>query len=118
MAEKDHRRVVGDLGEGAGQVDRAAREVGEPRDPEAPAVAGIDDLSGKVVHVRRASSYHESLLALNARFRNENKPEAKLVLVPDALEDEDMMEMLNVGLLQAMVADDWKAIAKAGIKLD
>ena len=33
----------------------------------------------------------------------------KLVLVPDALEDEDMMEMLNAGLLQAMVVDDWKA---------
>ena len=33
----------------------------------------------------------------------------KLVLVPDALEDEDMLEMLNAGLLQAMVVDDWKA---------
>jgi membrane-bound lytic murein transglycosylase MltF len=32
-----------------------------------------------------------------------------IVLVPDALEDEDMMEMLNAGLLQAIVVDDWKA---------
>jgi membrane-bound lytic murein transglycosylase MltF len=31
------------------------------------------------------------------------------VLVPDALEDEDMMEMLNTGLLEAIVVDDWKA---------
>jgi membrane-bound lytic murein transglycosylase MltF len=31
------------------------------------------------------------------------------VLVPDALEDEDMMEMLNAGLLEAIVVDDWKA---------
>src|SRR6185369_17488309 len=30
-------------------------------------------------------------------------------LVPDALEDEDMMEMLNAGLLQIIVVDDWKA---------
>jgi len=29
--------------------------------------------------------------------------------VPDALEDEDMMEMLNAGLLDAIVVDDWKA---------
>lgn len=77
--------------------------------PSSPAVASIDTLSGKTVHVRRASSYYESLLALNARFKDESKPEAKLVLVPDALEDEDMMEMLNVGLLQAIVVDDWKA---------
>ena len=33
----------------------------------------------------------------------------KLVLVPDALEDEDMLEMMNAGLLQAIVVDDWKA---------
>jgi membrane-bound lytic murein transglycosylase MltF len=31
------------------------------------------------------------------------------VLVPDALEDEDMMEMLNTGLFEAIVVDDWKA---------
>ena len=31
------------------------------------------------------------------------------MLVPDALEDEDMMEMLNAGLLEAIVVDDWKA---------
>jgi membrane-bound lytic murein transglycosylase MltF len=31
------------------------------------------------------------------------------VLVPDALEDEDMLEMMNAGLLQVMVVDAWKA---------
>jgi membrane-bound lytic murein transglycosylase MltF len=31
------------------------------------------------------------------------------VTVPDALEDEDMLEMLNAGLLEATVVDDWKA---------
>jgi len=37
------------------------------------------------------------------------KPAANLVFVPDALEDEDMMEMLGAGLLEAIVVDDWKA---------
>ena len=32
-----------------------------------------------------------------------------LRLVPDALEDEDMMEMLNAGLIRIMVVDQWKA---------
>jgi membrane-bound lytic murein transglycosylase MltF len=77
--------------------------------PKSPAVASTDDLSGKTVHVRKASSYYESLEALNGRFKKEGKPATKLVLVPDALEDEDMMEMLNVGLLQIIVVDDWKA---------
>jgi membrane-bound lytic murein transglycosylase MltF len=77
--------------------------------PKSPAIASADDLSGKTVHVRKASSYYESLVALNERLAKEGKPAAKLVLVPDALEDEDMMEMLNAGILEAIVVDDWKA---------
>jgi len=77
--------------------------------PKSPAIASTDDLAGKTVHVRKASSYYESLEALNGRFKKEGKPAAKLVLVPDALEDEDMMEMLNAGLLEVIVVDDWKA---------
>ncbi len=77
--------------------------------PKSPAIASTADLAGKTVHVRRASSYYESLEALNGRFKKEGKPALKLVHVPDALEDEDMMEMLNAGLLQAIVVDDWKA---------
>ncbi|HKA61153.1 MAG TPA: transporter substrate-binding domain-containing protein [Methylomirabilota bacterium] len=77
--------------------------------PKSPAIASVDDLSGKTVHVRKSSSYFESLTALNARLGKAGKPPAKLVLVPDALEDEDMMEMLNAGLFELIVVDDWKA---------
>ena len=57
--------------------------------PKAPPIKTTDDLSGATVHVRRASSYYESLQALNERFAKEGKPPVKLVLLPDALEDED-----------------------------
>jgi membrane-bound lytic murein transglycosylase MltF len=77
--------------------------------PKSPAIATADDLSGKTVHVRKASSYHGSLEALNGRFAKEGKAAMKIVLVPDALEDEDMLEMLNTGILEAIVVDDWKA---------
>src|SRR5512143_4054102 len=76
--------------------------------PKSPAIATPDDLSGKTVHVRKASSYYESLVELNGRLGKGGKPAAKLVLVPDALEDEDLMEMLNAGLFEAIVVDDWK----------
>ena len=72
-------------------------------------VATAEALSGKTVHVRWTSSYHDSLVALNQRLAQDGKPAIKLVAVPDELEDEDMMEMLNVGLLQYIVVDDWKA---------
>jgi len=77
--------------------------------PASPAISALDDLSGKTVHVRQSSSYYASLSALNERFRRSGSPEVRLVLVPDALEDEDMLEMMNAGLLEAIVVDDWKA---------
>lgn len=66
-------------------------------------------LSGKTVHVRASSSYHDSLLALNQRLAQDGKAPVKLSLVPDELEDEDLMEMLEVGLVEYIVVDDWKA---------
>ena len=77
--------------------------------PKSPTLATIDDLAGKEVFVRRSSSYYESLTALNERFRKDGKPPMKLSMLPDALEDEDAMEMVNAGLLGVIVVDDWKA---------
>jgi membrane-bound lytic murein transglycosylase MltF len=72
-------------------------------------VAAVGELAGRTVHVRRASSYFESLTALNQRFGAEGKPAVHVVLVPDALEDEDLLEMLDAGIVEAIVVDDWKA---------
>jgi membrane-bound lytic murein transglycosylase MltF len=77
--------------------------------PGVAPLASADELAGRTVHVRKSSSYYESLMTLNQRLKKLGKRPVKLVLVPDALEDEDMMEMLNAGLLEAMVCDDWKA---------
>jgi membrane-bound lytic murein transglycosylase MltF len=77
--------------------------------PASPAIASIDDLSGKTVHLLKYSSQYLGLKALNERFKREGKPEAKALFVPNALEDEDLLEMLNAGLVQAVVTDDWRA---------
>jgi membrane-bound lytic murein transglycosylase MltF len=83
--------------------------------PASPALATLDDLAGQEVHVRRSSSYHDSLMRLNKRFRALDKPQMKLALVPEALEDEDMMDMLGAGLLKVIAVDDWKAELWAGL---
>src|SRR5262252_161679 len=77
--------------------------------PKSPDLKSIDDLAGKRIHVRKASSYYESLQALSDKFKKDGKPEIQFVFVPDSLEDEDMMEMLDAGLIEVMVVDDWKA---------
>ena len=77
--------------------------------PGAPAVAKLDDLSGKKVNVRQASSYLESLNALNEKLGGASKPRVQIVTMPDALEDEDVLEMLNAGLFDFTVVDSRKA---------
>ena len=77
--------------------------------PGAPAVMTLNDLSGKKVNVRKSSSYFESLNALNDQLRVGNKPPVQIVPMPDALEDEDVLDMLNAGLFDFTVVDSWKA---------
>ena len=77
--------------------------------PESSAIAAVDDLAGKEVFVRPSSSYFESLTELNARFKKEGKPEVKLKPAPENLEDEDLLEMLNSGLIKLLVVDSHKA---------
>jgi len=83
--------------------------------PGSPAIAGVDDLSGQTVHVRQISAYYQSLQALNATLGQRNKPPIVVKFVPDTLEDEDILEMVNAGLVKITVIDDhlanfWKQI--------
>jgi membrane-bound lytic murein transglycosylase MltF len=75
--------------------------------PGAPELKTLDDLAGQSVHVRPATSYSESLVALNERFAKEGKEEMTLLPLPNEIEDEDKLDMLQAGLIQIAVIDDW-----------
>src|SRR5262245_36813403 len=77
--------------------------------PDGPAIATVDDLSGKEVFVRESSSYFQSLQKLNERFKQEAKPLVTLTPAPEELEDEDLLEMANAGLVKILVVDNHKA---------
>jgi membrane-bound lytic murein transglycosylase MltF len=77
--------------------------------PGSPAIASVDDLSGKPVFVRKSSSYYESLTELNKRFTDEGKPPVVLKQAPESLEDEDLLEMVNAGLVPLVIVDDYMA---------
>jgi membrane-bound lytic murein transglycosylase MltF len=77
--------------------------------PGAPAMASVEDLSGKDVFVRKNSAYHESLLALNEKLKAQGKPPVAIQYAPENLEDDDLLEMVNAGLLPAIVVDDYLA---------
>jgi membrane-bound lytic murein transglycosylase MltF len=71
-----------------------------------PPIASADDLSGRDVFVRRTSSYYDSLERLNASLRDRGKPPARIVDADEQLEDEDILEMVNAGLITTTVVDD------------
>lgn len=77
--------------------------------PTAPAIKSVDDLSGQVVYVRASSSYRSSLDAVNARLKKQGKKAIKLIDADERLEDDDLLEMVNSGLLQWAVVDDYEA---------
>jgi membrane-bound lytic murein transglycosylase MltF len=77
--------------------------------PSAPAIGSIEELSGQAVYVRASSSYRSSLDQLNRRLRDRGLPEVALRDASEHLEDEDLLEMVNSGMLPWAVVDDYKA---------
>jgi len=77
--------------------------------PAAPQVASVDDLAGKEIHVRKSSSYYESLVQLNGVFKKAGKQPIKLVPADEMFQDEDLLEMVNAGLIPMIVVDSHKA---------
>ena len=70
-----------------------------------PPVRTVEDLSGRQVHVRRSSSYFESLTALNKTLAAAGKPRVRIVEADEQLEEDDVLEMVNAGLVPATVVD-------------
>jgi membrane-bound lytic murein transglycosylase MltF len=75
----------------------------------APPVATADDLSGRTVFVRRGSIYYESVVSLNQSLASRGKAPVTIKEAPEPLEDEDLLEMVNAGLVEATVVDDFIA---------
>ena len=75
--------------------------------PGGSTIGTPDDLSGREVFVRKSSSYHESLVALNTSLAARGRPAVVIKEAPEPLEDDDILEMVNAGLVDATVMDDY-----------
>jgi len=74
--------------------------------PSAPEITDVTDLAGKEVVVPRASSYHESISELNAKFVKDGLEPIKITSSDPRLEAEDILEMMSAGLLPTTVVDE------------
>ena len=77
--------------------------------PDSPPLASVDDLSGREVYARKSSSYYTSLVHLNEKLEAAGKALVRITPADESLEDDDLIEMVNAGILPAVVVDDHKA---------
>ncbi|HUL33553.1 MAG TPA: lytic transglycosylase F [Candidatus Eisenbacteria bacterium] len=77
--------------------------------PKAPAVTTLEDLTGKEVYVNPLTVYYENLQALSRKFQKEGKLPIVVKAADSNLTDEDLLEMVNAGLIPATVTLDTRA---------
>jgi membrane-bound lytic murein transglycosylase MltF len=77
--------------------------------PGGRTINSIDELSGQEVFARKSSSYYQSLLALNDLLKSRGRPPVVVRDASENLEDDDLLEMVNAGLIPAVVVDDYLA---------
>jgi membrane-bound lytic murein transglycosylase MltF len=75
---------------------------------ERQAPTRLEDLGQLDIYVRPSSSYWESLQALDRRLRDGGLPPLKLHPVDEHLDAEQLLELVNVGNLQATVVDAYQ----------
>lgn len=73
------------------------------------AITASTELAGLEIHVRRSSSYYESLQQVATELIAQGKPVPEMVLADERLEDEDLLEMVQSGLIPATIVDSHKA---------
>lgn len=65
----------------------------------------IEDLSGRNIYVRKSSSYYQSLVKLNKELQAKKIKPVKIQPVDETLATEDILEMVNAGIVDITIAD-------------
>jgi membrane-bound lytic murein transglycosylase MltF len=83
--------------------------------PDAPPLKSLDELSGKQVYVPLSTVFPAVIARLNEKFKQEGKPPVVIQPADENLEQSDILEMVNAGLVgmtlaDSMVAEFWARI--------
>jgi membrane-bound lytic murein transglycosylase MltF len=77
--------------------------------PKSPPVARLEDLSGKEIYVNPLTDFYENLQHLSEAFQKAGKAPILVKAADPNLRDEDLLEMVNAGLIPATVTLDARA---------
>ena len=77
--------------------------------PKALAITGLEDLSGKEIYVNPLTVYYENLQRLSESLQKAGKRPILVKRADPNLTDEDLLEMVNAGLIPATVTINIRA---------
>jgi membrane-bound lytic murein transglycosylase MltF len=77
--------------------------------PGVPPLSSVQDLAGKEVYLRASDVSTPGVEQFNAQLKAAGKPPVKLRPAPEVLADEDILEMVNAGLVPMTMTDDYVA---------
>jgi membrane-bound lytic murein transglycosylase MltF len=77
--------------------------------PAAPGLDSLDGLAGQEIVVRESSSYYEHLQQLATSMRDSGLEPPIINKADELFEAEDLLEILNAGMIGITVLDDYKA---------
>ena len=76
--------------------------------PSSPPLQNLADLSGQTVYGSRNTNFHTTLSVVNKNLKREGKLPVNLISPLGDLDDEDLLEMLNSGLISYVIVGGWK----------
>ena len=76
--------------------------------PSSPVLQKATDLSGQTVYGSRNTNFHTTLSALNKELKRDGRLPVNLISPLGDLDDEDLLQMLNAGLISYVIIGDWK----------
>jgi membrane-bound lytic murein transglycosylase MltF len=124
-----HDELIPALLEGRGDIIAAGTMIAEPRKQQvdfsnptrsgvsviavtaadAPPVRSIEDLAGREVYLQLSRVTPQAVEGFNAELAKKGLPPVKIKPAPEVLADEDILEMVNAGLVKTTLAYDYIA---------
>ena len=74
--------------------------------PGVPPVKTVQDLAGRELYLRPSDIPRGAVERFNAELKAAGKPPVRIRPAPEVLSDEDMLEMVSAGLVQATLVED------------
>ena len=77
--------------------------------PSAIAVTSPEDLAGQTIYGGRNTNFPATIQEINKGLRQKGKPPVNIVSPVGTLDGEDLLEMVDAGLIPFVIIGDWKA---------